>query len=208
MNIEEKKEIIRGERSAGNKHFLVKYSDGRTIKKRLFVGASGNICEYAPGARRRGYYLDLSEIVDIRATSVAKCPAWKIAERNRRRAIAYLAASRLNPKLRAELEAVGEITEAHGVDSCSLAYLYSEKAIKAPDYTTSGSKADWRERDLTEKIKALTPFRESWRGRSYDISMSIQADGSAFYSEEYRNCGNGHYFLLLDARHAIHLEDD
>ncbi len=206
MNIEEKKELIMAERAAGNKRFLVTLANGETVEKRLFV-ANGAICEFAKGARRRGYYLNLSEVVDIRPVAVVKRPAWEIAERNRKRALAYLVVSGLNPQLRKELEDVGEITEAHKAEG-SLDFLYFEHAIKSPDYTSRGCKAEWREKELKAKIKALAPFREAWCGRSYDISMSINPDGRAFYSEEYRNCGNGHYFLLLDERHAIHVEDD
>lgn len=204
MNIEEKKELINAERAAGRKHFLVTFANGKTAEKRLFV-ANGSICEYAKGARWRGYYLNLSEVVDIRA--VVKRPAWEIAERNRKRALAYLVVSGLNPQLRKELEDVGEITEAHKAEG-SLEFLYFEHAIKSPDYTSRGCKAEWREEELKAKIKTLSPFREAWRGRSYDISMSLNPDGRAFYSEEYHSCGNGHYFLLLDERHAIHVEDD
>ena len=205
MNAEEKKELIKAERAAGNKNFLVTLADGKTVEKRLFIAADGTICEYAKGSRRRGFHLDLSEVVDIRA--VAKRPAWEIAERNRKRALAYLVVSGLNPQLRKKLEDAGEITEAHKAEG-SLEFLYFEHAIKSPDYTSRGVRMEWREKELTVKIKSLSPFREAWRGRSYDISMSINPDGRAFYSEEYRNCGNGHYFMLLDARHAIHVEDD
>ena len=64
-------------------------------------------------------------------------------------------------------------------------------------------------------------------GRSYDISFSYnagqigkpmwkaypngtQGDGirRAWYSEEYRGCGNGHYYLAINATHAIYYEKD
>jgi len=52
----------------------------------------------------------------------------------------------------------------------------------------------------------------SWRG-SYDYSVSIERnkkDGQlrGWYSAEYKNCGNGHYYFLLDATHALFGEDD
>ena len=49
-----------------------------------------------------------------------------------------------------------------------------------------------------------------WRG-SYDFSVGVaKRDGNlmGWYSAEYKNCGNGHYYLLLDATHAIYSEDD
>ena len=207
MNIEETIELITKERTKGNKTFLIEYSDGRIVEKRLFVSGDNSICEYAKGARRRGYYLALSEVVNIRPAAIKKRQPWEVAERNRKRALAYLVVSGLNPQLRKKLEDVGEITEAHKAEG-SFDFLYSEHAIKSPDYTSRGDRMEWREKELKAKIKVLAPFHEAWRGRSYDISMSIDTDGRAFYSEEYRNCGNGHYFLLLDERHAIHVEDD
>lgn len=54
-------------------------------------------------------------------------------------------------------------------------------------------------------------FQSAWYG-SYDYSVSVQTckDGQprAWYSAEYKNCGNGHYYLLLDASHALFYEND
>lgn len=50
-----------------------------------------------------------------------------------------------------------------------------------------------------------------WYG-SYDYSIEVRKneDGTIYgwYSAEYKGCGNGHYYLLLDATHAIFCEDD
>lgn len=50
-----------------------------------------------------------------------------------------------------------------------------------------------------------------WYG-SYDYSISFEKTKSGeligWYSAEYKGCGNGHYYLLLDATHAIYYEDD
>lgn len=53
-------------------------------------------------------------------------------------------------------------------------------------------------------------FGVRWYG-SYDYSVSVsKKDGvlRGWYSAEYKGCGNGHYYLLLDATHAIYGEDD
>lgn len=53
-------------------------------------------------------------------------------------------------------------------------------------------------------------FDVRWYG-SYDYSVSVsKKDGvlRGWYSAEYKGCGNGHYYLLLDATHAIYGEDD
>jgi len=50
-----------------------------------------------------------------------------------------------------------------------------------------------------------------WRG-SYDYSVSVrrEPDGTikGWYNAEFKGCGNGHYYLLLDATHALFYEDD
>ncbi|MFA5395085.1 MAG: hypothetical protein WC346_03610 [Methanogenium sp.] len=59
--------------------------------------------------------------------------------------------------------------------------------------------------------KALKEKKEvSVGGRNgYDISFSYNPKiNKAWYSEEYRGCGNGHYYLALDATHALFYEDD
>lgn len=44
---------------------------------------------------------------------------------------------------------------------------------------------------------------------NYDISFEYKPEGNrAWYSEEFKNCGNGHYYLALNETHAVHYEDD
>ena len=44
---------------------------------------------------------------------------------------------------------------------------------------------------------------------SYDVSFHYNPKSSrANYSEEYRGCGNGHYYIALNASHALFIEDD
>ncbi len=60
--------------------------------------------------------------------------------------------------------------------------------------------------------KALDEKRKYSTGRvivSYDHSFSYDPEKNmAWYSEEYRNCGNGHYYLALDGNTALFCEDD
>jgi hypothetical protein len=44
---------------------------------------------------------------------------------------------------------------------------------------------------------------------NYDVSFEYNAKAQkAWYSEEYRNCGNGHYYIALDHNTALYIEDD
>jgi hypothetical protein len=43
---------------------------------------------------------------------------------------------------------------------------------------------------------------------NYDVSFEYNGKEKAWYSEEYRGCGNGHYYLALNHNLAVHYEDD
>lgn len=44
---------------------------------------------------------------------------------------------------------------------------------------------------------------------SYDVSFEYDPEKNrAWYSEEYKDCGNGHYYLAIDANTALFYEDD
>jgi len=47
------------------------------------------------------------------------------------------------------------------------------------------------------------------RRTSYDVTFSYDPSmNKAFYSEEFKNCGNGHYYLVLDENTALFCESD
>lgn len=44
---------------------------------------------------------------------------------------------------------------------------------------------------------------------NYDVSFTYRPEKQkAWYSEEYKNCGNEHYYIALDANAALFVEDD
>ena len=67
-----------------------------------------------------------------------------------------------------------------------------------------------------EKIKDHITRKENLTLRaytSYDVTFEMEFDREdgiprAWYSEEYRNCGNGHYYLAVSETCAIFCEDD
>ena len=63
---------------------------------------------------------------------------------------------------------------------------------------------------VAECIKNGGEFSRRWEN-GYDNTVEIanrNGEKLAWYSEEYRGCGNGHYYLMFDATHAIYYEDD
>lgn len=64
--------------------------------------------------------------------------------------------------------------------------------------------------EVAECIKSGRSFHRRWTN-GYDNTVDVEENEGikrAWYSEEYRNCGNGHYYLMFDATHAIFYEDD
>ena len=67
------------------------------------------------------------------------------------------------------------------------------------------------ENDVKQAIANKTNFSRTWRnGYDNSVEISLGEDGKlrGWYSEEFYRCGNGHYYLLFDATHAIFYEDD
>ncbi len=61
---------------------------------------------------------------------------------------------------------------------------------------------------LADAIKSHKDYSGTTRV-SYDVSVKYNAEKNmAWYSEEYRNCGNGHYYLALDHNTAVFCEND
>ena len=71
-----------------------------------------------------------------------------------------------------------------------------------------GSYNDAQLLQIQNAMDAQTKFGTSGR-TNYDISFEYNPEKKlAWYSEEYKGCGNGHYYLALDATHAIYWEKD
>jgi len=64
--------------------------------------------------------------------------------------------------------------------------------------------------DVEKAIADKKNYHRRWTN-GYDNTLEITFNDDyprGWYSEEYRGCGNGHYYLLFDATHAIFYEDD
>ncbi len=61
---------------------------------------------------------------------------------------------------------------------------------------------------IKEALELKKELKESAKA-GYDVSFQYEPDrNKAWYSEEYRGCGNGHYYLAIDATTALFCEDD
>jgi hypothetical protein len=99
-------------------------------------------------------------------------------------------------------------TAENGKKYVNSAYIYemSEITLK-PMYFGKYANKKVKE-EIAENIANKTEYKYSCRV-SYDVSFSYDPKiGKAYYSEEYRDCGNGHYYLALDNNTALFCEDD
>ncbi len=94
-----------------------------------------------------------------------------------------------------------------GEDQIDTSYVYALTACKLKAMYFG------RWSDEKDRIrKALAERRDYRSGRiraGYDVSFEYDAEKKkAWYSEEFRGCGNGHYYIALDANTALFVEDD
>jgi hypothetical protein len=69
---------------------------------------------------------------------------------------------------------------------------------------------EFQKKLLAENIANKVNMSHRWVN-GYDNSYEVRFDSDyprGWYSEEFRGCGNGHYYFLLDNCHAIFGEDD
>ena len=63
--------------------------------------------------------------------------------------------------------------------------------------------------EIKNAIQNNTTYHSGRIQVNYDVSYEYNAQThKAWYNEEYRNCGNGHYYLALDENTAIFYEND
>lgn len=70
--------------------------------------------------------------------------------------------------------------------------------------------AEREKHNLHTAIEEKRNYSAKWKN-GYDCSVEVSFDNGmarGWYSEEYVGCGNGHYYLLFDEKHAIFYEND
>ena len=86
--------------------------------------------------------------------------------------------------------------------------FYSKRCWKSIAYSR------WNRKHYNEEVQKAINEQKDYTRRwinGYDNTLELRFDKDyprGWYSEEYRGCGNGHYYLLFDATHAIFYEDD
>ena len=175
----------------------VTYPDGNKYIKRLFIARDGFVCECLKFNRSQGYIVPY-DVYTNEWVSMVKVGVNvdKVKRMKKRATDAYkmLSESGLWSDIKREIE---EFLK----DKCW-------KSISFDKWDTS------KQLVLTNVQNAISlkrDFSHRWRN-NYDNSLEVKFNedgiGRAWYSEEFKGCGNGHYYLLFDYKHAIFYEDD
>lgn len=199
--------------------------NGETRVMRLFYhDDSDTICYYKKGSRKYGY--PLRDYTNITLHQQKKTDEIKQARRFLKKFIAILTESGLWKNMLDNAIAINNLSDEDllrylkgdewevakelgikrfGTDTLSCTIKKGFKKINYHKYDT------WVEEQFAKCIKEKKEFRMAWR-KGYDNSVDCRLgeDGimRAWYSEEFKGCGNGHYYLAVNSTHAIFCEND
>lgn len=186
--------------------------NGDIKRKRLFVSTDDAICEYAKRSRTRGYKIPESVVERWVSLERYVTPEKNLVKKYKRYAEK---ASFTNPFIRKCINAdeskscyENSLTTGTRIDG----QIISLNAIAkyAP------LQVEMFRRCLKEK-KNMNSYRFDFRG--YDGSLEIKVceedtdyckkgDIQGWFSKEYRNCGNGYYYLLVNDENFIGYDID
>ena len=220
------------------KPYRVKYVDGKTAIVRLWLASNGLVAKLAKGRKKYGYvlsYYDYKDWVSLKAVEKRPTSTFTLMKKRATDALKYLTQSGMWPSIKKEIEyflsddaIIQAVADAIDKDSYESFYKECYENGKFPwCHTTqvfesfASKKRCWQsipyqrwERErmnqrISNAIEDRQDFRYCWTN-GYDNTIEIHNDGEllGWLSCEYRGCGNGHYYLLFDATHAIFYEDD
>lgn len=207
-----------------NKNFIV-IIDGKKHKKKLFVSGNNLVYEYAK--RNKGYEcFDTDKWSEIYPQP--KTDNTTLMRKRLNKVYVYLCKSGLWGKYKKDVEFLLSLSntdlqklvesnyetyckfkEQNGLHiSGDMFFNLLSKGIKTIKYEKYTSLED--SADFAKAIKERKEFSRKWYN-CYDISIDckpVQDDMYAWYSEEYKGCLNGHYYIALDEKHVWFCEDD
>lgn len=225
-NIMELSEVINIVKDAKDTHtFLVYRESEKTEKKRLFVSQSGNLCEYAYRSRTKGYIIgDTDSWTKLEPLTTHSVQNFR---KNLAMVVHYLVQSQFWRSIRLNLIKLQSLSDDEIKYLYELDYRDQQKYLTDRNITISidqflclyyircietvryDKSLDTHEQ-LKKAIKENRNFSDRWT-RYYDCSVEYKVSDNekrAWYSEEYRGCANGYYYILLDDKHIAFKEKD
>ena len=227
--------IIAVVNTAKTKEFKV-VVNGNVEKKRLFVSSRGELCEYIKRSKRYGYPLndyqvchwesitpckqtdDLTKIKNFMNKVVKylnKSGMWSMIKTDYEIILAQgddFLADLINSSWTDKRDKLHKLAVSLGRDSlsfhCDSIVDTARKGIKSVNYDRYGREI--YKPIVKSAIENKTTTMHKWR-KGYDNSVEVRMNNDilcGWYCEEYKDCGNGHYYLLLDECHAFFYEND
>jgi len=229
-----RKEIFDYVNENGDGKYEFIYADGRKEAFRVFISITGNLCRFFPHSTRRGYimYIEDGAITSVRSLKPQAKDKTRIVRNNLKNIVKYTTASGLWPDIKATAEHylglddqefdrvvnlpcwndLMDYEKAHGLTHFTdggLLALSAPRTIKAINYHRY--ERDLIKKEMATAIENKRNFSHHWyKGYDNSVSCELGQDNRlrAWYSEEYKGCGNGHYYLALDESHALFCEND
>lgn len=224
MVYENVKEIMK---NAPTNKFVILLEDGTRVTKRLFVTFDG-ICEYLPHSKQYGRRVDYDKWVSL--TPITPTDDFIKVKNFLINVVKYLSASGLWQNIKNDYEKIlaqgddylrhvlsldfteqrnylYDTIQVHSFHVDSIKYS-ARKGIICINYDSH--EKNYRRSEVKRHIVNGTPYQYRWRKR-YDNSIEYRKHNDitcGWYSTEYKDCGNGHYYLALDEMHAIYAETD
>ena len=212
------------------KEFKVLFNDGRVEKKRLFYSDKlYTPYEYLKGKKSYGSPLYDSSIESwVEINSITKIDKYKKVRNFLSNSVKYLSVSGLWSNMKNDFEKLLSLSEnefkyyidcdynerfkldkEYNISQWVDDLVYSAyKGIKTINYYKY--ERDEIREIVKNKITNNGDYRYKWRN-VYDNCVettTINGIYCGWYSEEYKDCGNGYYYLMLDEKRAIFIEKD
>lgn len=181
-------------------------------KKRIFLSSEGNVCEFAPHSRKRGYAIPLNVVEN-----------WRSIEKVQRNEVDTVAKFR-RYAARASFPSafVRKCLAADPAKNCYENRLTTGTRIDGEIISLNAIEryAPYSVREFRNALIERRPYHSCrFDFRGYDGSLWIEiaekddsynrkGDVMAGFSKEYRGCGNGYYYSLIDDEHFIGTDID
>ena len=225
MNREEIKSIVTNNYA---KPYRVNLIGGGSKIVRLWKADDGRIAIMGKGRKKWGHELSCYDHYEdwatLRLVEHDEIDYYKRFVKRATDALKMLTESGLWPDIKQSIEHFFALTDSYELfyhevykENGKYSWVHGYQVFESFVRKTCWKSIAWhkweRERmsaEVAECIKNGKEFRRRWEN-GYDNSVEIanrNGEKLAWYSEEYRGCGNGWYYLMFDATHAIFYEKD
>ena len=235
MTLQEIREIVKNEHA---KQYRVSLISGGSKIVRLWLHEDGRIAIMGKGKKKWGHELSswdgFEDWATLRLVEHKPSDKVRLVKKRAQDALKYLTQSGFWPDIKKEIEYflenvdIEEFCKDMEKNSYKNFYCQREEGQKYAWCSTHQvfesfcSKTCWKSiaydkwnrkrynADVEKAIANKENYSRRWTN-GYDNTLEITFNDDyprGWYSCEYRGTGNGHYYLLFDATHAIFYEDD